>query len=339
MMDNILDAVIAHAILFERYKLYLEQSAAALRSQIEKTVRREAGKVRERKYSAMRKMKFNATKKRMVDEVSKVVDAYFEVFEREMRKFAAEEAAIIGAYATDFLTVEQTKSLYGVRLFTDGDADEIMKTLKGQVLGATGLLWADMINQSRLGFTQRIAQKMQIARTDDLTTNDFVDTVTKNDPVNNGAALTAIIENQTKTLLATLAQHAHAIIAAGVFSIFTSWYEWVSVLDSRTTEICRSRDGRKYQYGQGPQPPAHYNCRSRIAPLSRDNLDGFPQMALDAWAARQDPKFLRSAFGDRTAVDIMAGKVDLDKLVKLIDKKPLTLNDYSRLTRQFTAKG
>ncbi|EOG6198276.1 minor capsid protein [Salmonella enterica subsp. enterica serovar Stanley] len=37
-------------------------------------------------------------------------------------------------------------------------------------------------------------------------------------------------------------------------------YEWVSALDSRTSTICRSRDGQKYEIGKGPLPPAHPNC-------------------------------------------------------------------------------
>ena len=44
-------------------------------------------------------------------------------------------------------------------------------------------------------------------------------------------------------------------------------YEWVSTLDSRTSTICRSRDGQKYNIGKGPLPPAHPNCRSTTAPV------------------------------------------------------------------------
>lgn len=43
--------------------------------------------------------------------------------------------------------------------------------------------------------------------------------------------------------------------------------EWVSVLDSNTTAYCRSQAGKKYPVGQGPRPPAHYNCRSITKPV------------------------------------------------------------------------
>lgn len=42
-------------------------------------------------------------------------------------------------------------------------------------------------------------------------------------------------------------------------------YRWVSRLDSKTSQICRSLDGRVFQFDKGPLPPAHPNCRSSIA--------------------------------------------------------------------------
>ncbi|EGK7969285.1 phage head morphogenesis protein [Salmonella enterica] len=50
-------------------------------------------------------------------------------------------------------------------------------------------------------------------------------------------------------------------------------YEWVSTLDSRTSTICRSRDGQKYEIGKGPLPPAHPNCRSTTVPVISSEFD------------------------------------------------------------------
>lgn len=36
--------------------------------------------------------------------------------------------------------------------------------------------------------------------------------------------------------------------------------EWRSVLDGRTTWICRSRDGQRFPINEGPRPPAHPGC-------------------------------------------------------------------------------
>lgn len=41
-------------------------------------------------------------------------------------------------------------------------------------------------------------------------------------------------------------------------------YRWVSILDFITSQICRSLDGRVFEFDKGPLPPAHPNCRSTI---------------------------------------------------------------------------
>ena len=45
---------------------------------------------------------------------------------------------------------------------------------------------------------------------------------------------------------------------------------WNAVLDGRTSEICRSRDGKVYEVGKGPQPPAHPRCRSTRVGIDPD---------------------------------------------------------------------
>lgn len=42
---------------------------------------------------------------------------------------------------------------------------------------------------------------------------------------------------------------------------------YVATLDSRTTPICRSLDGKVFKRGTGPVPPIHINCRSIRVPV------------------------------------------------------------------------
>lgn len=44
-------------------------------------------------------------------------------------------------------------------------------------------------------------------------------------------------------------------------------YQWVSTLDTRTSDICQDLDGQVFEVDRGPLPPAHPNCRSTIVPL------------------------------------------------------------------------
>lgn len=51
-------------------------------------------------------------------------------------------------------------------------------------------------------------------------------------------------------------------------------YEWVATLDSRTSIICASRDGILYEFkDSNPKPPAHFNCRSTITFVVKDEFN------------------------------------------------------------------
>lgn len=67
---------------------------------------------------------------------------------------------------------------------------------------------------------------------------------------------------------------------------------WLSTLDSRTTPLCRSRDGLLYDLDGQPighdnsflgGPPAHWNCRSTLVPVTKsfEELGGTPGVTAD----------------------------------------------------------
>ena len=63
---------------------------------------------------------------------------------------------------------------------------------------------------------------------------------------------------------------------------------WVSVLDHRTTQICRVRSGQFYPKGEGPRPPAHVGCRSTVLPYTERNRDRLKDIeTYPEWLRRQ----------------------------------------------------
>lgn len=48
--------------------------------------------------------------------------------------------------------------------------------------------------------------------------------------------------------------------------------EWVSVLDSRTSPMCRGLDGQIFDRKKGPRPPIHVGCRSTVVPVLKGRL-------------------------------------------------------------------
>ena len=85
-----------------------------------------------------------------------------------------------------------------------------------------------------------------------------------------GGQLTQVADNQIIALVRTsinqVANAASQQVYEGNQDI-TKKYRYIATLDTRTSAICRALDGREFDYGKGPMPPQHFNCRSTTVPV------------------------------------------------------------------------
>ena len=80
-----------------------------------------------------------------------------------------------------------------------------------------------------------------------------------------GGELTRVANHQVMTLVRTSVNQVSNAASDQVYKAnqdVTQKYRYVATLDSRTSAICRALDGREFEYGKGPMPPQHFNCRS-----------------------------------------------------------------------------
>jgi len=91
-------------------------------------------------------------------------------------------------------------------------------------------------------------------------------------------------------------------------------YQWVSVLDNRTTPICRAHAGKVFARTNGPIPPAHPNCRSTIFPLVK-GVAPAEDMGFDTWLNEQDAETQRDVLGASRFKLWSEGKMTLDRFV------------------------
>lgn len=135
-------------------------------------------------------------------------------------------------------------------------------------------------------------------------------------------------------------------------------YRWVSILDSATSQICRSLDGQVFAFGQGPLPPAHPNCRSSIiaemlgrwlkrgptgrftkrdersatGASGRETVDG--KVSYYEWLKTQPAAFQDDALGVTRAKLFRDGGLSAAAFAKLNlgrNFQPLTLDEMRRL--------
>ena len=109
-----------------------------------------------------------------------------------------------------------------------------------------------------------------------------------------GGQATAAADHQVITLVRTSINQVANAAGQQVYEAnqdITKKYRYVATLDTRTSSICRALDGREFEYGKGPTPPQHFNCRSTTVPVIDYDELGFipPPPAKRASAGGQVP--------------------------------------------------
>tara|TARA_R100000664_G_scaffold3321_2_gene7591 strand:+ start:2304 stop:3530 length:1227 start_codon:yes stop_codon:yes gene_type:complete len=85
-----------------------------------------------------------------------------------------------------------------------------------------------------------------------------------------GGISTKMADKQIMTILRTSINQVANAASQRVYEAnrdVTKKYEYVATLDSRTSLVCARLDGQTFEYGQGPTPPQHFNCRSTTVPV------------------------------------------------------------------------
>jgi SPP1 gp7 family putative phage head morphogenesis protein len=110
---------------------------------------------------------------------------------------------------------------------------------------------------------------------------------------------------------------------------FVKGVRWVSILDGRTSAICRARDGMVFDVDKGPRPPAHPNCRSttvavmksfREVGIDADDVPGLDgkipgRPTYNEWLKTQPREFVEDVLGKDKAKLYLEGNLTLDKFV------------------------
>ena len=121
-------------------------------------------------------------------------------------------------------------------------------------------------------------------------------------------------------------------------------YEWLSTLDRKTSSQCKSLDGRKFEFGKGPIPPIHPNCRSTTVPVTNPKYDFLDEGATRSaefgpvsakdnyydWLKKQDRQTVVDALGEKRAKLFLDGGLSPARFRDLqFDRnfEPLTLDE------------
>lgn len=136
--------------------------------------------------------------------------------------------------------------------------------------GASAKMLDSFISDWATGSVERVENVIRLGYLQGRTNRELVNQVvgTAGNKYRDGIIDTTY--RNAQAVVRTSVQHVAQVARSEMWSqnadIITG-YEWVSTLDSRTSLQCQSLDGREFEMGKGPLPPAHANCRSSTTPI------------------------------------------------------------------------
>lgn len=240
------------------------------------------------------------------------------------------------------LTVDQ------IRAFMNADINIVGKLLNKSTDKKTGYntlnhdtLWSSIMNDPIPGVglaptatftteqTAAIASIVQLIRrawADNVSLADLFKEIvgTRADGYKNG--LMFKLRRRLVTAIETVIQHVTTSVQFKLGALTATHYVWCAILDNRTTEICRSRNGHTYEYGKGPRPPAHYRCRSFVIPATIVKVDDLPTFY--TWVKRQPANVQDDVLGPARGRELRENKIKSDDLPGFDRTRPLTVSEY-----------
>lgn len=194
--------------------------------------------------------------------------------------------------------------------------------------------WAQGLEQGR---TQKVHDQIRIGMVEGETVDQIVRRVRGTQALGYKDGVLEIGRRDAESVVRTAVNHIASGASEAVYqrnADLISGVRWVSVLDSRTTPVCQSRDGKVYEPGKGPRPPAHWNCRSTTTPVTKsfrdlgidlDEVDAGTRASMNgqvpadltygAWLAKQSATFQDEVLGRAKGLLFRKGGLTVDKFV------------------------
>lgn len=137
-----------------------------------------------------------------------------------------------------------------------------------------------------------------------------------------------VTRNNIRTLVATSIVHASMVVREALWVIIPQVVGemWLSILDRKTSAICRARDNAVTMFGDNPapkgaslldppgaRPPALPNCRSGMMALIRGMLPD--RLTFDQWLRRRSEAFQNDVLGDAKGEMFRRGEFTLEEFV------------------------
>lgn len=269
----------------------------------------------------------------LINEIKKAQDESYEEWLALMllflRGFAEADylvsQKVFGSFAAESEEVAEDKALVLPVIISD---DTLWSRTKNATMFATGTLMLSFLGGFITAAKASVLAAVNKAVLADKSPADALkDVVAPVTGPGTGGVLTRL-PNQSKGVLDTILQHESQQASNEILKKQYKRYQWVSVLDSRTTDICRGLNGRIFEYGKGPLPPAHINCRSSVVPIV-ETVPDFSSFNVYDWLRKQSEQVQNDILGKSGAEIFRKGEMTKDEVdAKLKQVPALSIEQY-----------
>lgn len=142
------------------------------------------------------------------------------------------------------------------------------------------------------------------------------------------------VDTVTRLSLVHMSAAARAAYYAANAQVLTK-EQYVAVLDSHTTAICRGLNGNRYALGLGPRPPLHFGCRSMRVVVLPEDIGGpiWEPEVYAAWIKKQPQAVVVELLGATRAAESRKHSVDLGAFVDY-GSRAMSLTQVRALARR-----
>lgn len=242
---------------------------------------------------------------------------------KELKK-VSDKTAI--AAILDWQKENKTKGIYGFAPVTD-EEEKIWSKILNEPMAVNGILIAAFIKSFIYSSEAKLENLIKMAWANKWTLKELIAAADGDETPLGTASQTRKIGVEHAAVVATVMQHVYQLSTASIYSLLADSYMWVSVIDGRTTEICLKRNHKIWQFGKGPLPPAHINCRSSVAALI-GSVNDIPEETFYTWIKRQNPIFQADVLGAINARKLQEGKIKAGDLQKYESNNLLSLVEF-----------
>lgn len=267
------------------------------------------------------------------------------------------QIAEIGEYSAEFEARALGKVLkYD---FTLPSPSQIRNAIYSSPLSATGVhegmllepFFKDVIGKT----AQRVEGAIRLTSAQGGTTQDLVRKIRGTRAGKFKDGLMQVSRREAEDIARTSLHHSANVAREATWAANTDvieQVEYLAVLDGRTSTLCRSLSGQRFDIGKGPVPPVHINCRSTRVAVFKDGLDFLdkagsqfargeggvehvsPDMTYYTWLKTQSAGFQDSVVGPERGKLLRNGGITSERFAELQLNKnfqPLTLDDMRKL--------